>query len=88
MRAGGGVLQPVLRPARRHAELPGLESYEHDVREPDDLIPNEPPESGAVISRSLDPGSPSAAATGWSVNAPWKCAQAVTESPRQSAITP
>jgi hypothetical protein len=42
------------------------------------LIPNEPPESRGVISRSFDPGSRSAAAaTEWSVKGPWKFAQAV-----------
>ena len=45
-----------------------------------DLIPKEPPESGGVIRRNLEPGRPSApAATEWSVNGPWKFAQAVSE---------
>ena len=42
-----------------------------------------------MIRRSFDPGRPSAAAaTECSVNGPWKLAQAVSASPRQSAITP
>ena len=43
------------------------------------LIPNEPPESGGVRRRSRSPRRPSAAAaTPWSVNGPWKFAQAVS----------
>jgi hypothetical protein len=39
------------------------------------LIPNEPPESRGVSSRSFAPGRPSAdAATECSVNGPWKFA--------------
>ena len=47
------------------------------------LIPNEPPESGGVRSRSRSPRRPSAAAaTPCSVNGPWKFAQAVSLSGR------
>ena len=56
-----------------------------------DLIPKDPPESGGVIRRSLEPGSPSAAAaTECSVNGPWKFAHAVSEPSAafQSATTP
>ncbi len=46
----------------------------------DDLIPNDPPESGGVSRRNFEPGRRSAAAaTEWSVNGPWKLAQAVSE---------
>ena len=45
----------------------------------DDLIPNEPPESGGVSSRNFAPGKPSAAATtACKVNGPWKFAHAVS----------
>ena len=56
-----------------------------------DLIPNEPPESGGVISRSFEPGRRSApAATECSVKGPWKLAQAVSVSSAwfQSQTTP
>jgi hypothetical protein len=55
------------------------------------LIPNEPPESRGVISRSFDPGRRSAAAaTECSVNGPWKLDQAVRVplASSQSQITP
>ena len=43
------------------------------------MIQNEPPESGGVRRRSRSPRRPSAAAaTPWSVNGPWKFAQAVS----------
>ena len=53
------------------------------------LVPNEPPLSDGVSSRSFAPGMPSAAAaTPCSVNGPWKFAQAVTPPACQCAITP
>ena len=53
------------------------------------FVPNEPPLSAGVSSRSFEPGMPSAAAaTPCSVNGPWKLAHAVTPPACQSAITP
>ena len=52
-------------------------------------MPNDPPLSAGVSSRSFAPGMPSAAAaTPCSVNGPWKFAHAVTPPASQWAITP